>query len=63
MRGFLTLPHAGMRNELGQESGDYLSVTVQPRTERVVRWLVLVPLVALFALLRLAKEAPDLLPN
>jgi len=52
-----------MRNELGQESGDYLSVTVQPRTERVVRWLVLVPLVALFALLRLAKEAPDLLPN
>ena len=52
-----------MRNELGQECGDAMYVTVEPRTERVVRWLVLLPLVALFLLLMLVREAPDLLPQ
>lgn len=52
-----------MRNELGQESGDYMHVHVQPRTERVVRWLLLLPLALLFVLLRLVRESPDLLPQ
>lgn len=52
-----------MRNELGQESGDAMAVTLEPRTERVVRWLVLLPLALLFALLMLVREAPDLLPQ